>query len=319
VDTNDDRSGFGECAPLSEIGGGELSRARARLLQWCEGAPGTGVAEALRRLETLDEAPAARCAAETALLDILAQTCGKQLAYWLNRDAVPRIKLNTNLGSTGGNLHQRVGMALDQGFQVLKAKVGVYTPEREIQALQSVAATLPHGAVLRLDANRAWSAAQARRMLDVLAPLPVESLEEPLCDPDPETLADLQAHVPWPLALDESLPALLGKPVMQDLTVRRLVLKTMLLGGLLPAVAIARKAAESGIRCVVTTTVDSAVGTLAALHLATAIEPRLAHGLDTGRWLEADTGTGPCVAHATMTLPECAGLGFRPGPMLSAV
>ena len=290
----------------------------AALLRWCAEVCGKSLQEALYTLAGLNAVPAARCAAETAVLDLQAQVAGIPLARLLNADAVPQVAVNTVVGSIDGDLQGRVNWALKRGFQVLKIKLGVHDPEQEIRALGRIAASLPDAALLRLDANRAWSTVRARRMLDELAGLPVDSLEEPLRRPDPGTMDELQNRVPWPLALDESVPSLLGKPQLSSLRVRRLVLKPMLLGGLRPAVTIAREAARSGMSCVVTTTVDSAVGTLAALHLAAAIEPRLAHGLDTGAWLETNTGRSPAVIEATMQCPQVAGLGFQPGPMLSA-
>jgi len=69
--------------------------------------------------------------------------------------------------------------------------------------------------------------------------------------------------------------------VFDQKPVRRVVLKPMVLGGLVSALALARRAREVGVECVVTTTVDSAVGVTAALHLAAAVANDLAHGLAT--------------------------------------
>jgi L-alanine-DL-glutamate epimerase-like enolase superfamily enzyme len=62
---------------------------------------------------------------------------------------------------------------------VVKIKMGVEEPASEIARLTALA--LRAGRMrLRLDANGAWGFEEACRILDRLAGLPIESLEEPL-------------------------------------------------------------------------------------------------------------------------------------------
>jgi L-alanine-DL-glutamate epimerase-like enolase superfamily enzyme len=140
--------------------------------------------------------------------------------------------------------------------------------------------------------------------------LPVESLEEPLAEPTPARLARLQASTPIPLALDESLPAFGLEAILAAPPVRRLVLKPMVQGGLLPCLSAVRKAPE--LEWVVTTTVDSAAGTWAASHLAAAIGSPLAQGLATAEWLARDLGRPPSLRSGRLRLAERPGLGFCP-------
>jgi len=165
---------------------------------------------------------------------------------------------------------------------------------------------------LRLDANGAWDGRTAAGFIDGCAALPVESLEEPLALPDPQALARLQAAAPFPLAADESLPRLGLTALAEAGSVRRLVLKPPVLGGLRPSLAIARRARTAGLECVVTTLVESAVGGWTAANLAAAVDPeaRLHHGLATGGWLAQDVAPAPTPAAGWLTLPETPGLGL---------
>jgi L-alanine-DL-glutamate epimerase-like enolase superfamily enzyme len=79
---------------------------------------------------------------------------------------------------------------------------------------------------------------------------------------------------------------------------------------LLPALSLARRAAAAGMQCVVTSSIDSACGVLAAAHLAAALDNGLAHGLATSSWLTADTGTPPTITNGRLALPDTPGLGF---------
>lgn len=282
LEAADGRIGWGDAAPFPEIG--------------------------------IDEAAARRHAEECARLDLAAQAAGLALADWLaGAPAARSLAVNAALGDLAGLAPDAVEAALAAGFTVLKLKVGVAAPAEEIARLRALAARLPAAAALRLDANRAWDEAAAAAFLAACRGLPVESCEEPLAAPDPGALARLQAGLPFPLALDESLGAVVGDPFLAAPPVRRLVLKPARHGGLLATLAIARRARRAGLECVITSALESSCGLLAAAHLAAAAAPELTHGLATGAWFAADTGLPPLVADGRLTLPEEAGIGFHHG------
>ena len=99
--------------------------------------------------------------------------------------------------------------------------------------------------------------------------------------------------------------------VLATRAVRRLVLKPTALGGLLAAMAIAERACRAGLECVVTTTLESAIGVTAAAHVAAAIDGGLAHGLATAGWLAADVAC-PIAGGALLRLSAAPGLGVAP-------
>lgn len=65
---------------------------------------------------------------------------------------------------------------------------------------------------------------------------------------------------------------------------------------------------------VVTTTVDSAVGVRAALHLAAAVASETTHGLNTGSWIIDDNFASPVPENGMLSLGHTPGLGFGPYP-----
>lgn len=297
------------------IGTETLAEAASALPAQTRTLPGVPVDAALRSLAAAAgcRTPATRCAIETALLDLLAQDAGLPLAAYLRagREAPP-IAVNAALGSLLRSSDQAILAACAAGFGVLKFKVGDAPIADEIARLQAVAELLPAGGSLRLDANRAWCEADAARFLAACAALPVEMLEEPLQDPQPDALRRLQADCAVALALDESWANRAPENFFAAPPVRRLILKPTRLGGLLPAAALARRATASGLACVVTSSVDSACGIWAAAHLAAALDNGLAHGLATAAWLAEDIGAPPAIESGWLTLPATAGLGFVP-------
>ena len=267
---------------------------------------------ALTSLPDWWDAPAIRCAIETALLDLVSQRAGLPLASWLNHSASSIVPVNTVIGAVDEGVESRVRQVASEGFEIVKLKLGVAPFPYELEKLVAIAAHLPSGVRLRLDSNRSWGETEAQQVIDALQSLPIESLEEPLKLADYRVLKQLQARANWPIAIDESLRNYNQDDLLADPPVRRLVLKPMVLGGLLPALKLAARARSRSIESVVTTTVDSAIGVMATLHLAAAVGSRLAHGLDTGPWLMEDVAEGPVSRAGKMAVGDTSGLGLRP-------
>ena len=276
--TDDGRTGWGDCAPLPEFG--------------------------------IDEAAATAFAEESAALDLAAQRAGLPLDAWLSgRAPVASVAVNASFGPISTVDRNRLAQAVAAGFTVAKLKAGVAPVDDEIAALHRLAATLPPTLRLRLDANRAWPLAAARRFVAAGAGLPIDGLEEPLADPDPAQLTSLQAAANFPLAIDESIH-LLDANFFRHPPVRRLVLKPARHGGLLASTELALRARASGLEVVVTSALESACGIATLAHLAAAVAPEAVHGLATGDWLAGDAGLPLRIVDGRMRLPAGDGTGF---------
>ncbi len=305
IESHDGLIGYGECAPLLPDGACDWLAARL------DAVAGRSVEGVLAELPA--GPPAALCALETALLDLTAQAAGRPLATLLNPTAAEWVEVNAALGAADETLPDRALAAVAAGFRTLKLKVGLAPVEDELSMLARAVDAVPD-VRWRLDANGAWGRREAAAFFAGVAALPVESLEEPLANPTIAELAELQAGARFPLALDESIPVL-GTAAIASGAVRRLVLKPGELGGLRPTLALAGRAAGQGVDTVVTSSLESAAGVWAAVHLAAALPVHgAAHGLDTARWLARDLGVPPLIAEGRIELRKAHGLGFRPHP-----
>jgi o-succinylbenzoate synthase len=297
LSTEDGRLGHGDCAPLPELGSEPAEHAHQWLVAALPGLRGRAPAVALAGLPGRAP-PAARFALETALLDLTAQLAGLPLRRLLEPAAAARVAVNAAAGALDEAALGRCLEAVGMGFSVLKLKLALASPARELAQLHLLAAALPVGTRLRLDANRGWTTAEAQTMVAATRAIPVESLEEPLARPTLAELHALQRQASYPLAVDESLPALVPAAVIARQPVSRLVLKPALLGGLRPTLA---------------SVVESIVGVTATAQLAAAVDrgrQRLAHGLATSRWLLRDLAPAlPCTA-GVLSLPAAPGLGL---------
>ena len=278
----DGLTGWGDCAPLPEFG--------------------------------ISEDSATAFAEECAHLDLIAQQAGLPLNAWLSGEPpVSNLTVNRNFGPILKCTPGVLADAANAGFSVLKLKVGVAPVSNEIAALHQLAGAMPVGLHLRLDANRAWNFAEAQTFISACAGLPIEGLEEPLAEPTPVLLQELQSTAAFPLAIDESLH-LVDHAFWQAPPVRRLIIKPARFGGLLASVASGLRARAAGIECIVTSSLESACGLTACAQLAAAIAPQACHGLATADWLAADTGVPPTISDGRLWLPQGAGLGFAGPP-----
>ncbi len=307
-------TGYGDCAPLPYHGTESETIAQSTLERMLPLLIGLTPEQGLDVIADLGQSPAARCALETALLDLIAKSEGVPLHKWLNQESGSKVRVNANIGALGIASIERAFDAIDKGYSILKLKVGISEPEHELKLLTQLCRNLPKSVQLRLDANRAWDLETARTYLKAICHLPIESLEEPLAKSDIETLINLQGETGTIIALDETISDLAKKNQTPYPPIRRIILKPMILGGLLPSLQLGQCARQLGIEVVVTTTVDSAAGVWAASQLAAALDTdgKLCHGLGTGEWLQKDIGNGQDIRNGMITLPATPGLGFAP-------
>jgi o-succinylbenzoate synthase len=312
--------GLGEAAPLASFGGGTVGQTLPILAAMAQASVGQRL-EAVEALlqRTSPEPPgaaAARCAFETALLDLRAQHLGRPLASVLNGQATRTVTVNAMLGATASAEEAR--QVVQAGFGCLKLKVGLLPSEaREIARVEAVRAAVGPEARLRLDANGAWSVEQAIHLLRELEPLGIELVEQPVPADDLAGLAAVRAATTIPIAADEAVRGPeQARRVIEAGAADLLVVKPMLAGGPRRAFEIASLAASAGLGALVTTTIDAGPGLALALHLAATLpEPRLACGLATAALLVDDLiEPGLPIVQGAMSLPAAPGLGVRLDP-----
>lgn len=309
------RSGYGDAAPLPASGTETLPQARSWLHSRLPRLAGETPAQARTQLPPPGNHPAARCGLETALLDLQSKQQAVPLCQLLGGTPGRVIRLNSVIGGLDPQSGSRADTAIAAGYTTLKLKLGLAPVDTELALLQKLCKRLPPGVKLRLDANRAWQNTEALELIEQLNPLPIESLEEPLRHPIGTTLASLQERARFDLALDESLPGYIQGQHLQPVPVRRIIIKPTCQGGLIPALALIRQAHQSGIRCVITSTLESSAGIWPLCQLAAtadALTTPATHGLATSNWFSRNLGEPPQPVEGQLPLGENAGTGFVP-------
>ncbi len=311
--------GLGEAAPLSAAGT-EGSAVTEAALQTAVGLLQDGVlplspAGAWEEplLGALGGAPAARHAVDGALWDLAARRSGRPLAQILASTSADRVRVNALV--SGDDVAAAASLAAQQGFSVLKLKVGARPLEEDVARVAALRASAPD-ALLRLDANGAWASPQAAlTALQRIGLERVDAIEQPVSPHDRVGLAWLRRRVDVCVAADEAvLDEATGLRLLEAEAADALVLKPMKLGGMGPCLRLAEAAQARGVRVWLTTTIDGAVARVAALHLAAAIDPpgQEAHGVATGSLLASDVASTPEPIDGFLTVGSAPGLGLDP-------
>ncbi len=326
------RFGIGEATPLPAFGGEDLATCRAALLAALEALAGLDVDAHASGLEVARRpaaaAPCAQAAIATALADLAAQRAGLPLAHWLRARAglpgapAPRVRVQALVGGASPDaVEASAGRARAAGFDTFKLKLAVSPAARGLELdLERVAAlrgAIGREARIRLDANEAWSRAEAEAALARLAPFGIDLLEQPVDRADRAALAALSRSSPIPIAADEALlgdglEACLSAPVA-----RCFVVKPALLGGIDGAIDLARRAEARGIRLVFSNLIEGSVGRAAALALAAGLARPghdEVHGLGTAALLAADLEPSAATPSAVLVPSAAPGLGVALGP-----
>ena len=266
--------GNGEAAPLPGFGLESYDEAVAQLERWSSGG-------------SPPETPAAAAAMKAAVAQLTARAHHLSLAHFLNASAGSApVAVQAVVGAdTPEEAAQQCGDAVEAGHRAVKVKVGTDQPQADIDRVRACREATPDDVLLRLDANQGWGLATAELVLDAIAALHIDLVEEPTRDA--REWAPLAAHG-IPLGVDEQFGDPTTAPELLGLEhIEALILKPAVLGGPVTTYRIAEAAQELGKRCIVSSFIDGPVGLRIARDLARAVDPAAIHGVGTAPLLAA--------------------------------
>jgi o-succinylbenzoate synthase len=316
--TESGATGWGEAAPDPALGitGASLAEKLAGFAEHLLGADLEEVAVSVAPDEgAFDPAePAIACAIDVATLGALASAAGVSVAALLKPSPLGSVPVNALITTADASVAQtEAAIAHRSGFGAVKLKVAVlHSLDAERERVAAVREAIGADVKLRLDPNGAWTEAQAVAALRAFERFDIEYVEQPIAPGDIAALARIQAAVEVAVAADEDvLDLAAAERLIAADAVQVLVLKPQRLGGLRPAVEIAQTAEATGLRCVVTTSIEAGIGAAACLQLAAAVGGGQAHGLATLDML-GDTlilKPGLPIEDGRIRLPDAPGLG----------
>ena len=271
------RVGYGSAPATMAITGQDhrsiTAALESELLPWLLSQSFDGLDSLLALLEQLvTDNVNARSAMEVALFDLAAQAAGVPLFGFLGGGIW---QLETGITISVAEPEAMAASALEavqRGFTSLKLKVGD-TADKDIQRVQRVAAAIGEQAEIYLDANQAWTSAQAVTIINALTAsgIAMDLVEQPVPAADLTGLARVRAAVDVPVMADESVFSpgdALG--LVHAGAADILNIKLVKSGGISSALAIVDIAAQAGVNCMMGCMLESPIGVSAAAHVAAA-------------------------------------------------
>jgi L-alanine-DL-glutamate epimerase-like enolase superfamily enzyme len=201
----------------------------------------------------LKENPFAQCALDMALWDLYGKLKGKKTWDLWGLDASKRPVTDYTIGIDEIDVMKKKLLEF-KDWPVFKIKLGTEHDMEIMQELRSVT-----NAVLRIDANCAWTAEQTIEFSKTLKDLDVEFIEQPLPADDWEGMKNVFKDSVLPVIADESC--------VREEDVDRcngyfhgVNIKVVKCGGLTPALRMIRRARELNMKVMVGCMTESTVG-----------------------------------------------------------
>lgn len=296
--------GWGEAAPSKFYGetADSVMAAVSSFAPLLENADGWSLEAIERSLElALRWNAAARCAVSAALHDLHGKRLGVPLwkMWGLDAKATPLSSFTIGIAPDEETLRSRVHEAAN--YPILKVKLG--TP-RDTETIRIVRKEAPN-AILRVDANAAWTPKHAIQMMDTLVQCGVEMLEQPVPPHDIAGLKFIRERSPIPVVADESCIVATDIPKLAD-AVDGVNIKLMKCGSLREAMRMIAVARAHNLKVMCGCMVESTLGIAAAAQFS----PLLDYvDLDGAALLKDDPFSGPGIPDGVVTLGDAPGLG----------
>lgn len=162
---------------------------------------------------------------------------------------------------------EKVKLAIDSGFKILKIKLGLGFSE-DLNRLKTINDFVKeHSCILRIDANGAWDLNTTKKILEHVKDFNVELIEQPLPKGQAYLLSSLLHESPVPIFVDEDcilskdIESLAGK-------VHGVNIKLMKSGSIIEAFNMINLARSYNLKVMLGCMIESSCGISAAVHLS---------------------------------------------------
>jgi L-alanine-DL-glutamate epimerase-like enolase superfamily enzyme len=299
--THEGVTGIGEAAPSEHYGENRGTvLAALELLSHELGDDPFALEDILNHIEHVIRLnPSAKAAIDMALYDLVGKLLNVPVYKLLGLSAANTPLTSFTIGiDTPENMAQKALAARD--YPILKIKVGTKNDVANLKAIREVS-----NAVIRVDANTAWSPKEAVREINKLAEFGLEFVEQPVSPYDLAGLKYVREHVPLPIITDESSITVEDIPRLAECA-DGINIKLMKCGGLRHALKMIHVARAHNLKIMLGCMIESSISITAAAHLTPLIDFA---DLDGHLLVDDDPYTGVKVEHGKLILPEGPGLG----------
>ena len=224
----------------------------------------------------------AKCAIQTALLDIQAQRLGLALSEVLGgrlRNSLPVLWVLAS-GDTDKDIAEAKKMIEAKRHNIFKLKIGSRPVLEDVEHVLNIKKELGQGISIRVDVNRAWSELEAIKGIQLLQDGGIDLIEQPCAIDNIDAMERLTRRFDIAIMADESLmgPSSAFRLAKSN-AASVFAVKVAQSGGLLEGRDVATIANLAGVDLYGGTMLEGAIGTIASAHLFSTFE-NLAYGTE---------------------------------------
>ncbi len=210
--------------------------------------------------------PSVRFGVESALIMLASRSQKVPLHIFIGGDD-KHVESAFLLQGTNDQIKVEARNAWDAGVKVFKLKVGNRNIPFDVKNVQDLRALGANEIVVRLDANRVWSLAEAQLFVECAGLQNIEFIEEPIGNAD--RLAEFYQITHMPVALDETLlhlrcgvsaPGRCMPTLANQEGVKAYIIKPVVLGGVMAALDWIEEARQNGKKAIVSSCFETTVG-----------------------------------------------------------
>ena len=258
----------------------------------------------------------AKCAIQTALLDIQAQVLNVPLSELLGgrlRDSVPVLWVLAS-GDTHKDIAEAQKMIALKRHNIFKLKIGSRPVEEDVAHVLAIKHALGADISIRVDVNRSWSELEAIKGIQLLQDGGVDLIEQPCAIDNLDAMQRLTRRFDIAIMADESLCGPQSAyQIARNNGASVFAVKIAQSGGLIEGCEVGKIAKLAGIDLYGGTMLEGPVGTIASAHVFSTFES-LAFGTELfgPLLLTEDILKTPLqYQNYELVLPTVAGLGIE--------
>ena len=211
----------------------------------------------------------AKAGLEMALWDLLGKNLGLPVYQLLGGTHRRKLAVTWALGADSPEIvAEEIQRKLAEGSHIsFKLKMGKSEPATDVARIADICRRIPDGTPLAVDLNGAWDESTARRWIPVLSEAGISLIEQPVARWDLEGLSRLTQISTARIMADESLLDVRDALNLAHSRVANVfALKLAKSGGIREVQRIGSIAEAYGVACYGGTTIESSLGTAAAVH-----------------------------------------------------
>jgi len=214
----------------------------------------------------------AKSALEIALYDLKAKASKLPLFRMLGGT---QTKFSTDITISMGEIDKMIvdcHSAVALGYDTLKIKIGD-DPQKDVERVVTINATLDSHIKLRLDANQGWTAKESVKLLHALEKQDIiaEFIEQPVAADDFEGFKYIKERVQTPLLADESIFSVKdARKLLEMQAIDYVNIKLAKTAGITQALKLADLSKDFGVKCMIGCMLEGPISVAAGVHVASA-------------------------------------------------